>query len=110
MRATVAVRSYGFPDTYPSQPEGKVLGKTVYQPGGPQVSLKNNPLELAVKVSLKKIELWLAGYTRNHRPEKNAGGVPAGPVTRQPVVRDLRYHRFVAHQRERYFLNQGSNH
>lgn len=31
------------------------------------------------------------------------------PATGWPVVRDARFHRFVAHQREYYFLNHAGN-
>ena len=38
--------------------------------------------------------------------ETNADKALIDPATGRPVVRDLRFHRFVAHQREFYLLKQ----
>lgn len=55
---------------------------------------------------MKKVARQMTDDTRVGHPEKKPGGVLQDPATNRPVVRDLRCHRFVAHQRERYFLNQ----
>jgi len=47
-----------------------------------------------------------AADTGDDRLEKKPGVAPRDPATQRPVVRDLRFHRFVAHQREPFFLNQ----
>ena len=63
-----------------------------------------------MKATLENTELRLTGHTRDHSPRKQAEEVLIDLETHQPIVRDLRYHHFVAHQRERYFLNQNCDH
>lgn len=46
---------------------------------------------------------------RNDRARHKAGETSVDPATGKPVARDLRFHRFVAHQREFYFLNHTGN-
>lgn len=49
----------------------------------------------------------LSGKARASAPPKAVGRMAAviDPVTQLPIPRDLRFHHFVAHRREFYFLN-----
>ena len=43
--------------------------------------------------------------TSDQHPPRKVEAALIDPATNRPIVRDLRYRKFVAHQREFYFLN-----
>lgn len=59
-----------------------------------------------MKLSTLKTERPVTDKAHDYSPSGQSDKPVIDPDTGQPVVRDLRFHRFVAHQREFYFLNQ----
>lgn len=58
-----------------------------------------------MKTPARKIGEFPDDNTGNQRPPRKVDAALIDPATNRPVVRDLRYHKFVAHQRDFYFLN-----
>lgn len=58
-----------------------------------------------MKTPARKIGEFPHVNAANQRRPKKVTAALIDPATHRPVVRDLRFHRFVAHQREFYFLN-----
>lgn len=59
-----------------------------------------------MKTPAWKIGEFPNGNVSDQHPPRRVEAVPIDPDTERPVVRDLRFHKFVAHQREFFFLNQ----
>jgi len=58
-----------------------------------------------MKKPVQKHKMPSADSAQANTPETTVDEVLIDPATGRPVVRDLRFREFVAHQRDCYFLN-----